>query len=459
MHSPEIGSTVAAPMDGLVGARRLKAILGVSAAIGLATLDAAITNTALPTIANDLQTTEASAIWIVTAYQIAVMAALLPLASLGDIIGHRRVYVTGIYIFTLTSLVCGLAWSLPVLVVARALQGVGAAAIMSGNTALIRYIYPARSFGHGLGRNALVVATCFTLGPTVASAILSVATWHWLFLVNVPVGIAAIVSSYGSLPETPHSGHRFEWLPALLSVGVLGLLSLGIGHAAQFQPWPLWGGEVAGAVLCVLALLRLQAGHPAPILPSDLFRRPLFTLSALTACASFSAQGLAFVSLPFLLQSDLGHSQVETGFLITPWPAVVAIMGPIAGRLSDRYPPAILAGFGLLLLGCGLTALATIGANPSALDIGWRMALCGAGFGFFQSPNLKSIMTSAPPSRSGGASGIVAAARLLGQASGAALVAFCFHIAGPAGPHYALWLGCAFAFTGCVFSFLRLRAS
>jgi DHA2 family multidrug resistance protein-like MFS transporter len=135
---------------------------------------------------------------------------------------------------------------------------------------------------------------------------------------------------------------------------------------------------------------------------------------------------------------------------------VVAVMALVAGRLADRVSLGVLCGIGLLMLSVGMAALATLGSGASAFDIGWRMALCGAGFGFFQSPNLKALMTSAPLARSGGASGIVAISRLLGQTLGASLVALCFHLSVGSGPHYALWLGCGFALVGAVASGLRL---
>src|SRR3984957_917754 len=172
--------------NGSPNRERLQALAAISVAVAMATLDTAITNTALPTIAADIGSDGASAVWVVNAYQLVMVATLLPLASLGEIVGHRRVYIAGLLLFTATSLACGFAWSLPSLVAARALQGLGAASIMSVNTALIRFVYPAKMLGRGVGFNALVVGVAFTLGPTVASAILSVTTWHWLFLINVP---------------------------------------------------------------------------------------------------------------------------------------------------------------------------------------------------------------------------------------------------------------------------------
>ena len=186
----DTGPTVVSnTFEGLPRRERLEATVAIGVSVAMATLDTAVTNTALPTIARDLGADGANAIWVINAYQLAMIAALLPLAALGDIVGHRRVYIIGLVLFTATSLGCGVAWSLPSLIAARTLQGFGAAAIMSVNSALIRFIYPARSLGRGVGVNALVVALGFTLGPTVASLILSITSWHWIFLINIPAGI------------------------------------------------------------------------------------------------------------------------------------------------------------------------------------------------------------------------------------------------------------------------------
>ena len=187
-------------------------------------------------------------------------------------------------------------------------------------------------------------------------------------------------------------------------------------------------------------------------------RRPLFALSTATSICSFAVQGLAFVSLPFYFEDILGRSQVETGFLMTPWPLVVAMMAPIVGRLSDRYPAGILGSLGMALFGSGMALLAMLPTNPHVADIVWRMAVCGCGFGFFQVPNMKLLMSSAPPDRSGSASGIVATARLTGQTCGAALGALCFGLAGREGATVALVLGAAIAAVGCLMSSLRLIA-
>jgi DHA2 family multidrug resistance protein-like MFS transporter len=369
------------PQDGLPMPMRLWAVLTLVFAIGMSALDTSIANTALPTIAADLHASPAASVWVVNAYQLVVVATLLPFASLGEIFGYRRINMIGLLVFTGASLLCAMSWSLPSLTAARVLQGLGASAIMSVNTALIRFIYPSNSLGQGVGFNALVVAVSTAAGPSVAAGILSVASWQYLFWVNVPLGVVALVLALRALPPTPRANRRFDFA---------------------------------------------------------------------------SAQGLAFVSLPFYFQGTLGHTAVQTGLLLTPWPVATAIMAPIAGPLSDRHPPAILGGIGMAMLCLGLALMAGLPSHPTTLDIVLRMLVCGAGFGFFQSPNLKAIMSSAPPNRSGGASGIVATSRLVGQSLGAALVALCFGIAAGHGPVLALGLGAGFAGVASVISFARL---
>jgi len=428
-------------------------------AVSLATLDTAIANTALPSIAADLNATPAASVWVINAYQLAMVATLLPLAALGGIVGHRRIYLSGVVLFLIASAICALSWSLPTLALARVLQGLGASAIMSVNTALISAIFPMRRLGRGLGLNALVVGTSFAVGPTVASIILSVGTWPWLFAVNLPIGLLALSIGRSALPETPRSAHRYDRVAAGLSVVTFGALVLALGEGAQRAPMEASLAAAGVFAIGLLLLLWRERGHPAPMFPVDLFRRPMFALSTMTAVCAFAAQGLAFVSLPFYFQTILGRGQVETGFLMTPWSVIVALIGPLAGRMSDRHPPGLLGGIGLGVMSVGMVSLALLPSDPAALDITLRMCICGAGFGFFQSPNLKALMSSAPRERSGGASGVVAMARLLGQATGAALVALCFGIVGRHGPTLALAVGAGFAGVAAIASGLRLVVS
>jgi DHA2 family multidrug resistance protein-like MFS transporter len=307
-----------------------------------------------------------------------------------------------------------------------------------------------------MGLNVLVVAVAFAIGPTVASAILSVGQWPLLFAINIPLGIAGFAIGMLMLPNTPRAKYRFDVPLAVLTAGAFGFLGLGLSGAAHANALEISGPEILIGLIFAAMMLRRQANHPAPMLPVDLFKIPVFALSTVTAICSFATQGLAFVALPFYLEQILGRSQIETGFLITPWPIAVALTATLAGRLLDRYPAGILGGVGLITLSLGMISLAVLPAHPSTLNIVWRMAVCGAGFGFFQSPNLKILMASAPANRAGGASGVVTLARLTGQTTGAAMVALCFSLAGRHGSILGLGLGAAFAAVAALASFFRL---
>ncbi|AGN84556.1 MULTISPECIES: MFS transporter [Enterobacteriaceae] len=445
-------------LDGLPIPQRYGAILTIIIGIAMAVLDGAIANVALPTIARDLNASAASSIWIVNAYQIAIVVSLLTLSFLGDMFGYRRVYQCGLVLFTLTSLFCALSDSLLTLTLARVAQGFGGAALMSVNTALIRLIYPYRSLGRGMGINSFVVAVSSAAGPTIAAAILSVASWQWLFLINVPLGILALLLAIKYLPPNAarSAKPKFDLPSAVMNALTFGLLITALSSFAQGQSTVLVLVELAALLLIGSLFIRRQLKLPVPLLPVDLLRIPLFSLSIGTSVCSFCAQMLALVSLPFFLQTVLGRSEVETGLLLTPWPLATMVMAPLAGYLIERVHAGLLGGLGMVMMAGGLFALALLPSAPADTDIIWRMALCGAGFGLFQSPNNHTIITAAPRQRSGGASGMLGTARLLGQSAGAALVALMFNLFETHGTHISLLLAGTLATIAAVISSLRI---
>ena len=442
--------------DGLPVPRRYWAMLTVFIAIIMAVLDSAIANVALPTIAHDVGAAPANAIWVVNAYQLAVTISLLPLASAGEIVGYERIYKVGLSLFVVASLCCALSTNLLTLTAARVLQGFGAAGIMSVNAALVRFIYPHRMLGRALGYNAMVVAVASAIGPSVAAGILSVASWPWLFAVNVPLGVVALVIAWPSLPRTARSSRSFDWRSAVLSALTFGLLIVGVssvGHAGD-RAWAVTA--LVGSVGAGGALVAREWRRRSPLLPIDLLRIPVFRLSVCTSIGAFCAQMMAFVAIPFWLQDVLGRSEVATGLLITPWPLALVVAAPLSGRLVERYPAGLLGGVGLAALSAGLLLIALLPAHPTDLAIVWRLALCGFGFGLFQTPNNRAMVGSAPRERSGGASGMLSTARLLGQTLGASLVAVCFGLSLTRGSTVALLAAAGFAAVACGVSFLRL---
>jgi DHA2 family multidrug resistance protein-like MFS transporter len=417
--------------DGLPIPRRYWSVISIWLALTMAVLDGAIANVALPTIARELGASPASAVWVINAYQLTITILLLPLAALGDRIGYKCIYIPGLALFTLGSVACALGHTLPLLIAARVFQGIGAACIMSMNAALVRATYPASMLGRGIGYNAMVLSMSAAIGPTLAALILGVASWPWLFLINLPIGIAALIVGRKALPDPHGHGQPFDWPSALLSAAMMGLIIYGAEKAVR-EGSTLGLALVAGGLAAAVGLVLREWRTKLPMIPLDLLRIPIFSLSIAASIVSFAAQALAYVAIPFLLQSVLGRTVFETGLLMTPWPIGVGIAAPIAGRLADRMPAGLLGGIGLAVFAAGLFFLSLLGQSPDNFSIAWRMGLCGAGFGMFQSPNNRTIVSAAPKHRSGAAGGMLATARLLGQTTGAVTVGAAFGLFGVA---------------------------
>ena len=445
-----------APRDGLAEPALRRAMLVIFAGITLAVLDATLINVALPTIAQDLGATPSRTVLVVNAYQIAILTMLLPLATLGDRVGYRRIYRIGLLLFTGASAACLLARDVPELAFARAVQGLGAAGIMSVNGALVRMIFPRRRLARGIAMNSLIVAAASAAGPTIAAAVLAVGPWQWLFLINVPIGLAAFYGAMRHLPASPKAEAPFDLASALLSVLTFGLVFIGMDLVGHLKFDAVTAAILAIGLAVGAVFIRRQLDLPLPLLPVDLLRIPLFALSIGTSICSFAAQMIAFVSLPFFLQHGLGHSAVETGLLMTPWPLALMIAAPLSARLLDRCPAGLLGGIGLGIFCLGLILIATLPAAPGPLDIAWRIALCGIGFGLFQAPNNHTILTAGPAHRSGGASGMLGTARLTGQTIGATLVALGFGLM-PGSNRIVMGVAAGFAAVGAVLSWLRVR--
>lgn len=445
--------------DGLPTPQRYWAMLALAIGITIAVLDGAIANIALPTIARELHVAPAESIWVINAYQLAIVALLLPLAALGERIGYRRVYLSGVAIFTVGSLACALSQTLAQLVAARVFQGIGAAGIMGVNGALVRFTFPHASLGRGVGLNALMVSTAAAIGPTVASGILAIGPWEWLFAVNVPIGLFNLVFASRVLPYSPLSERPIDWTSAALNAAAFGLFFISVdtfthgGGAGAIAALEFVSAIVAGTLL-----VRREAGEARPLIPIDLLRFPVFRLSVFASIFSFAAYTLAFLVLPFYFQSALHRDQVQTGLLMTPWPLAIALIAPMAGRLADRVPAALLGGIGLLVMALGLFTLTTMSAESTTLEIVWRVVLCGLGFGLFQAPNSRTMLGTAPRDRAGAASGMQATARLIGQTGGATLVALIFRLAPNHAELIALWIGVCFAVSGAGLSVMRWPA-
>jgi DHA2 family multidrug resistance protein-like MFS transporter len=458
--------------DGLPLPARYYAAAVIVMSMTMSSLDGTIMNLALPGIARAMGSSAAHSIWIVSAYQLAALTLLLPLAAMGDRIGYRQVYLVGIIVFTAASAMCVTARSLPMLVGARALQGAGAAGIMAVNGALLRLTYPRHLFGRGVAINSATIAAASAAGPSVAAAVLSVASWPWLFAINLPLGVVVITLGMHVLPRNTAgspAGERVTAQDVMLNMAVFGLVLLGLQSLGSDAGGILTVRTLAGPLMLIgaglavgVVYVRRQRRMTMPLLAIDLLRMPIFRLSLCTSVTSFVSQTMAYVALPFLLLDIWRCSPGEAGLLMSAWPLTVVIAAALAGRLIGRYPGGLLGGIGLAVMAVGLGLLAALPVHPSLTGIAWRMAMCGAGFGLFQSPNNHTILTSAPAHRSGAAGGMLATARLIGQTVGGALLMLVFSIAPPRdghGPTLAIAAAACFAAAASVISSLRLRHS
>lgn len=444
--------------DGLPLPRRIWAIVAIGFALCMSVLDINISNVVLPTLSHDFGTSPSVTTWIVNGYQLAIVVSLLSFSSLGEIFGYRKIFIYGVGLFCITSLICALSDSFWTLTTARVFQGFSASAITSVNTALLRLIYPKSQIGRGMGINAMVIAISAAAGPSVASGILSIASWHWLFAINLPLGAIALMLGIKYLPRQEKTSKRkFDTISAITNAITFGLLIYTLDGFAHHERYDYLILQLIVLAVVGIYYVRRQLGQESPLLPLDLLKIPIFRLSIITSMCSFTAQMLAMISLPFFLQNTLGHSEVMTGLLLTPWPLASLITAPIAGYLVERIHPGILGSIGMVIFGIGLYSLSSLSTDSTIISIIWRLALCGAGFGLFQTPNNSTIISSAPAKRSGGASGMMGMARLMGQTLGTTFVALLFSwvVAGKS-TAVCLIIGSVFALIAAIVSSLRL---
>lgn len=416
--------------DGLPGPQRRLALLALMTATAMTVLDGTIVNIALPNIAVALKVSAGAAIWVANGYLLTTAMTLALFAALAARVGYRNQYAGGLAVFTLASLGCALAPSLDVLIGMRLLQGLGASAILSIGPAILRTVFPNRLLGRILGLNALMVAATTAIGPSLGGMLLSISSWEWLFAINVPLGGIGLFLVLRALPsERTAALGRFDAAGALLSALAMGALIMA-AEACQRLGAP-GQAENAGvhalaygvtAVLAGYAFVWRQRRAAQPLLPLAIFASARFSLAALTSLISFVGQGMAFLALPFLFQSDYGYSALHAALLFTPWPLGIVLAAPQAGKLSDRYPPAALSTMGLAVFTIGLALLALLPGHAQAWDICWRGFVCGVGFGFFQSPNNREMLSNTSRAHSANASGVLAIMRTFGQCFGAALM-------------------------------------
>lgn len=441
--------------DGLPAPQRYWAATAVAMGISLSVMDSSIVNVALPTLAIELGISEAASVWIFNAYSLSVLAFLLPCAALGERFGLQRVFRFGLGIFVLGS--CGFMIGNTLLEVClfKVLQGVGGAAMMGMMGGLTRFNYPAALFGRGIGINAMVVAVSSMIGPVVGSVILHYGNWHWLTSLHIPLGIAALVISR-YLAHTPQRKQHFDFISAVLSALTLCLLVYALDSIiVEFQRAAVC---LLVALFCGWLVVRRAKGQAAPLVPVDLFSIQEFRFAVYASACSFAAAMAGSIALPFHLYNVFGFSQLEIGYILVVWPIGSGTMAMLAARLSERYSVSVLAGIGTCLMAVAMFVLAVLPADISKVMLVIPVTLIGVGFGFFQMPNNKAMLSAAPRERSGAAGGAQATTRVFSQSVGAAIVALSFALPVEAPTRYALVIGAVCGVMAAVVNVRRSRS-
>jgi EmrB/QacA subfamily drug resistance transporter len=429
----------------------------------MATVDGSIVSVALPSMHRDLGASYGGVELVVTAYLLAVSAALLAAGRLGDVAGHRRVFVGGLLIFTAGSALCGLAPGLSVLVAARLVQALGAAAMMAIGPAALTALFPASHRGRALGAITTVVAVGLSAGPPLGGFLVQSLSWRWIFWVNLPIGVAGAVWASRALPETSRGGGRMD-LPgaALLAAAVAAAVAAAQSLAAAPGRAALLA---AGSAAAGAALARRSRGAPWPVFDAALFARRDFGVGVLAVLLSYAALFTATLMNPYFLSQVKGLPPLELGAVLTVVPIALSVSSPLSGWLADRFPTRALGPAGMGLVALGLGGLGTAGAGITLGGFAARLALLGLGMGLFQPPNNAAVMGSLPRERLGSGGGMLATSRNLGMALGVAAAGAVFRArAGPSpealsflrGYQAALLAGAALALlAGLVSVFVR----
>lgn len=422
-------------------------------------LDVSLVNVALPVIGQEFKVSESATVWLVTIYQLIIVMLLLPFSSIGDQYGYRRNFLIGIVVFTLGSFLCAMSNSFGMLMLARGIQAVGGAGVMSVNVALTRVIYPRNILGRGLALNAMFISIATAAGPSLAGWILSASSWHWLFLINVPFGLVAFIIAIRTLPQNPHKPEnpKFDWASGVLNIFFFGILFFALGSIANHGNKAMSILQIIVAMLIGYFYVRKELRSERPMFPVDLFKIRLYTTSIFTSVCSFIALNITMISLPFMFLTVMKFSELTTGLLMTPWPLATMLISPLAARWIEKHNAAFTAASGMFLFIIGLILLVLLPPDAGIGNIMWRMAICGIGFGFFQTPNNIVMVMATPVERTGAAGGMQSTARLTGQTLGSSLVSIVFAMISvmTTSVTVCLYISLFFALFACAFSIDR----
>lgn len=415
-------------MSSIASSRRWLVLVAVSLGLFMALLDATIVNIAVPSIMKDLDATVSSVSWVLNVYNLALAVLFLSVGRIADRFGQKLLFTLGLGLFTVFSLAAGLAPSIGWLVVFRIGQAVGAAAMVPISLTILLGVFPRSQHGLATGLWAALGAVAAALGPSLGGVLTEYGSWHWIFFINVPFGIVALVASWRLVPEHRRAADaRIDFGGVVLSAAALFSLTLALIQGNEWG-WTSAGilGLFAAALAAGAAFVVWEVRTRQPMLDLRLFRIRSFA----AANGAFLLIGVGMMGSVFLLVifmvNVMGFSELKAGIAITPMPLVGLVLAPLVGRLVDRSGPRVPAVIGALGFAAGLLALSRLDASASLGDIAWRAVVLGVGMGFSMPSFMAAGMGSVPDDQGGVASGAINTARQLGFVLGVAVLVAVF---------------------------------
>ena len=382
-------------------------------------------NLAIPAIGTEFGASAVVANWVVTSYLVASAAFLLPFGRLGDITGRKRVFLAGMLIHVVFSLASGLATSAASLIVFRVFQGIGGAMGFATSVAILTGAFPPENRGKVLGINSAAVYTGLSLGPVVGGLLTQHLGWRSIFFTNAAFGLVVAVVTALKIRHEWH-GDRGEIFDAAGTALYTFSLAALIGGISTFKTFPAarWPALLGGVGLVAFVVRELRADHPA--LDLSVFRNAVFAFSNLAALINYSSTFAVTFLLSLYLQTVRGLDPQAAGIILLAQPVLMALLSPLAGRLSDRIEPRLVASLGMVLTGLALALLARLGPDTPLLWVIAELMLIGVGFALFASPNTNAVMSSVPSRHYGVGAATLGTMRLVGQALSMAFVAVVF---------------------------------
>lgn len=395
----------------------------------MATLDSSIVNIALPTLSKDFGANLDHVKWVVIAYLLVITCMLLPFGLLSDQKGRKLVFQLGYFVFVMGSALCGLAFSLPLLVAFRMVQAIGASMLMANGPAIITSTFSAKERGTALGTLAMVVSAGLMMGPSLGGVLIGKLGWRSIFWINVPIGLIGIflVEVFIKKSSPSRSSASFDWPGAILQtvwlVLFIGLFGSPLSESGLASiSWLRWLG-VAVLIAVAVIFVKVEASTQTPLFDLSLFQHRTFWTSILASFLTFVAFSSVTVLMPFFLQEELHFSPQKAGIFMTSIPVIIFIVAPLSGRLSDRVGSRWLSSSGTCVGMVGLWLMSGLmglkwGELPAQWMVASTLALIGLAIGLFQSPNNSAIMGCVPVAKLGVASALLATVRNLGLVTG-----------------------------------------